>query len=83
MSVRGSRCTLVFYLRREGLADGRSVGAGKAALHDPGGEGNMRLRSSKEAPWLQQRGRGRRGENEATEATTCSWDPWLLPTEQR
>lgn len=83
VSVRGSRCTLVFYSRREGLADGRSVRAGKAALHDPGGEGNMRLRSSKEAPWLQQRGRGRRGDNEAAEATTCSWDPWLLPTEQR
>ena len=50
-----------------------SVRAGKAALHDPSGEGNVRLRSSKETPWPQQSGRGRRGENEPAEATTCSW----------
>lgn len=62
VSVRGSRCTLVFYLRREGLADGRSVGAGKAALHDPGRGGEHAFKEQQGGPvvtatWTRQEGR--------------------------
>lgn len=76
VSVRGAGAHLYFIRGGKALLMGASsVRAGKAALYNPGGEGNIRLKSSKEAPWPQQSGRGRRGENEAAEATTCSWDP--------